>query len=194
VVQKRSVSKISVLVILVATLISLVCYPVVAAPSNSMYADQQAYKDGDVLTVIISENATANQQANTDVSQSNQANVGAGTGILDFINPFGVNESDSSTATGSTSRSGNLSAEVTVQVEKVLENGNLQVKGNKEVMINDEKQKIKLNGIVRPEDITGDNTIESNYIANLNIQYEGQGVIAAKQKPGIIGRILNWVF
>ena len=193
-VQKRSVSKISVLVILVATLISLVCYPVVAAPSNSMYADQQAYKDGDVLTVIISENATANQQANTDVSQSNQANVGAGTGILDFINPFGVNESDSSTATGSTSRSGNLSAEVTVQVEKVLENGNLQVKGNKEVMINDEKQKIKLNGIVRPEDITGDNTIESNYIANLNIQYEGQGVIAAKQKPGIIGRILNWVF
>ncbi len=159
-----------------------------------MYADQQAYKDGDVLTVIISENATANQQANTDVSQSNQANVGAGTGILDFINPFGVNESDSSTATGSTSRSGNLSAEVTVQVEKVLENGNLQVKGNKEVMINDEKQKIKLNGIVRPEDITGDNTIESNYIANLNIQYEGQGVIAAKQKPGIIGRILNWVF
>ncbi|GAB6099473.1 flagellar basal body L-ring protein FlgH [Halanaerocella petrolearia] len=162
--------------------------------SKPMYSTNKAYKAGDILTVIVSENATANQQASTDVSQSNQANAGAGTGILDFINPFGFNESDSSTATGTTSRSGNLSAKVTVEVEKVLDNGNLKIIGKKKININDEEQKIKLHGVIRPGDISPDNTIDSTKIAQLDINYEGQGAVADKQKPGIITRILNWLF
>lgn len=162
--------------------------------SKSMYSDERAYKAGDILTIIVSENATATQQASTDVSQTNQAAVGAGTGILDFINPFAFDESDSSSAAGNTSRSGNLSAKVAVRVVKVLPDGNLKISGMKEIIINDERQKINLSGIIRPEDISAGNTIQSNYIANLDINYEGKGVIANKQKPGIITRILNWFF
>lgn len=192
--QMRSASRLTVLLIVMGALVGLVCTPVVAAPSNSLYADHQAYKSGDVLTVIISENATANQQANTDVSQSNQANAGAGTGILDFIKSFGMNQSDSNSAAGTTSRSGNLSSEVTVQITEVLANGNFKISGIKEITINEEKQKVELTGIVRPEDITSQNTVDSTYVADVDIKYEGKGAIGDKQKPGIISSILDWLF
>ncbi|GAB6137312.1 flagellar basal body L-ring protein FlgH [Halanaerobaculum tunisiense] len=162
--------------------------------TESVYSDNGKYEAGDILTIMIQEDAAANQQASTDVSQSNQANAGAGTGIFDFIDSFGFNESDSSTATGTTSRSGNLSAEVTVEVAEVLDNGNLKITGEKQLTINNEEQQIKLDGIIRPEDITADNSIDSTYVAQLNIDYQGQGAIGDKQQPGMITRVLNYLF
>ncbi|MCK8827772.1 flagellar basal body L-ring protein FlgH [Natroniella acetigena] len=162
--------------------------------NDELFRDNKANQVGDILTVIITEDATATQQASTDASQNNQADVGAGTGIFDFIRSFGFSQSDSSNATGSTSRSGSLSAEITVQIEEELANGNLKISGTRSVKINDETQDIKLTGIVRPEDISPQNTIESNYIANAEIDYEGKGVIGDRQRQGIISRIVAWLF
>ncbi|WP_408955182.1 flagellar basal body L-ring protein FlgH [Natroniella sp. ANB-PHB2] len=162
--------------------------------NNALVRDNKANQVGDILTVIITEDATASQEASTDASQDNQADVGAGTGIFDFIRSFGFNQSDSSNATGSTSRSGSLSAEITVQIEERLDNGNLKISGTRRVKINDETQDIKLTGIVRPEDISPENTIESSYIANAEIDYEGTGVIGDRQRQGVISRIISWLF
>ena len=162
--------------------------------SESMYTDQIALKPGDVLTVNITENSSANQQASTDLSQTNQGNVGAGTGALDFLKSLSYNQSDSNSASGNTSRSGSLNATMTVQVKELLDNGNLKIAGTKEININGEKQKIKLTGIVRPEDVTAENTIQSQYLANVNIKYSGEGIVGDKQDPGILSKIFNWLF
>ncbi|TDX59184.1 flagellar basal body L-ring protein FlgH [Orenia marismortui] len=162
--------------------------------SKSIYSDRSAHQIGDLITIIIEETTSASQQASTDASQSSQVSVGAGSGILDFIKAFGVNESDNNSATGVTSRSGNLSSKVTVEIVDILENGNFKIQGNKEITVNDEQQRVNLTGVIRPEDITAENTVDSTYVANVKINYHGEGSVGDKQKPGIISRILNWLF
>ncbi|MGM0502653.1 MAG: flagellar basal body L-ring protein FlgH [Bacillota bacterium] len=162
--------------------------------SDSMYKDGGSFKKGDIVTVNITENSSANQEASTDLSQNNQGNVEAGTGVLDFLKSLGYEQSDSNSSSGNTSRSGSLSATMTVRVVKVLENGDLKISGTKEVNINGENQQIKLTGLVRPEDISSENTVDSNYLANVNIHYSGEGIVGDKQDPGILSRIFNWLF
>ncbi|OCL25634.1 flagellar biosynthesis protein FlgH [Orenia metallireducens] len=162
--------------------------------SESIFTDDKANQVGDLLTIIIKESTTASQQASTDASQSSQANVGAGSGILNFIKAFGVNQSDTNSATGSTSRSGSLDTKITVQIVEILPNGNFKISGKKHITINSEKQEVEMTGIVRPNDINADNTIDSTYVANVSINYEGKGAIGDKQRPGIINRILDWFF
>lgn len=162
--------------------------------SKSMYADKVAFEKGDILTVNITENSSANQQASTEASQNNQGNVGAGTGILNFIKSLGYNQSNSNSASGNTSRSGNLDATMTVKVVKVLKNGNLKIAGTKEININGEKQKIELEGMVRPQDVKPNNEVASTYLANVNIEYSGRGVVGDKQRQGIISKIFDWLF
>ncbi len=161
---------------------------------DTLYTDKKANQVGDLITIIIQENTTASQQASTDASQSSQASVGAGTGIFDFIKAFGVNESDNSSATGVTSRSGSLNSKLTVTIGEKLPNGNFKISGKKEININEEKQLVELTGIVRPEDITSSNTIDSAYVADVKIDYSGKGVVGNKQKQGIITTILDWIF
>ena len=162
--------------------------------SKSMYADKVAFEKGDILTVNITENSSANQQASTEASQNNQANMGAGTGLLDFIKSLGYNQSNSNSAAGNTSRSGNLNATMTVKVVKVLENGNLKIAGTKEINVNGEKQKIELEGMVRPRDVNPNNKVDSTYLANVNIEYSGRGVVGDKQRQGILTKIFDWLF
>ena len=162
--------------------------------SKSMYADKVAFEKGDILTVNITESSSANQQASTEASQNNQGNVGAGTGILDFIKSLGYNQSNSNSASGNTNRSSNLDATMTVEVVQVLDNGNLKIAGTKEINVNGEKQKIKLEGMVRPEDVTPENTVESTYLANVNIKYSGRGVVGDKQRQGILSKVFDWLF
>jgi flagellar L-ring protein precursor FlgH len=162
--------------------------------SNSLYDGYKASKVGDIVTVIIREESAANQQANTDTEQSNSLEAGPGGGLLDFIKMLQMDQEDSSSASGNTSRSGNLTAQMTVQVEKVLSNGNLRIHGVKEITINGETQKIELSGIIRPEDIDGNNIIDSTKLANGRIKYDGQGPIGDKQRPGLLTRMFNWIF
>jgi len=87
-----------------------------------------------------------------------------------------------------------LEADITVTIEEVLDNGNFKIAGNKNIKINDETQKIKLTGIIRPSDIKADNTIESQLVAEPEIEYEGKGIVGDKQDRGIISRVFNFIF
>jgi flagellar L-ring protein precursor FlgH len=95
---------------------------------------------------------------------------------------------------GSTSRDQSLTATVPSVVTRVYPNGNLFIKGRREVMINNEKALISVAGIIRPEDIGPQNTIISTAIAEAKIEYTGKGILADKQHPGWLIRILAWVW
>ncbi len=162
--------------------------------TGSLYQDQPQYVKGDIIRVIIKEDASAIQSANTNTSQGNSVEAESGMGILDFIKSFGFSYSDSGSADGETKRSGTLEADITTQVTEVFENGNLRITGTKNIKINGEDQKISLSGIIRPKDIELDNTISSKKIADANIEYEGEGPVSDKQKPGLLQRLFNFIF
>lgn len=160
-----------------------------------MYQDTKIeYEVGDVITVIIEEDASAIQSADTNTSQASDINASPGFGFLQFLKAFGFNFSDSDAAEGETSRSGILEADITTRVEDVDKVGNVHVTGNKTIKINGEEQVIKLSGILRPQDIGEDNSVLSEKIADARIEYEGQGPVSEKQRPGLLSKLFNWIF
>jgi len=158
---------------------------------RSFVADPRAIRVGDNLTVIVTEIASVTTTARTttdkDASLSlalkgNSASNSASAALGEDFNGGGRIE-----------RSGKLVAQVTVVVQEVMSNGDLIVKGEQEIEVNDEKQKLELVGRVRREDIRSDNTVQSNRLSEAKIAYTGQGLLAEKQKPGILTRFLSWL-
>ncbi|MGD9949505.1 MAG: flagellar basal body L-ring protein FlgH [Desulfobulbus sp.] len=171
-------------------------------------ADVKARRVGDIVTVIIAEQASASKQASTDTGRS--SNISAG--ISSFfgleqsvveknpnINPSSLISASSDnafTGSGKTTRSENLAATLTTQVVKVYPNGNLKIRGGKSVTVNNENQIIYLTGIVRSYDVTSENTVNSGDILNAQISYTGKGSVSDNQKPGWLMRIFDntWPF
>jgi flagellar L-ring protein precursor FlgH len=164
----------------------------------SMYTDIKAGKIGDLLTVLIVESAVAQNAVATDVKKSSEFNsdIGPGFGSLDFIPLFGASGTtdNKSNNQGQTSRSGQLKAQMTVQVVGVRENGDLVIEGSRVIGINSDKEMLTLTGIVRSEDVAADNIVYSYQIADAQISYRGKGAASNGGKPGWIMRFLNWVF
>jgi flagellar L-ring protein precursor FlgH len=161
--------------------------------SKDLYQDYPDYEMGDIITVVIEEDASAIQSANSDASQGSDYNAESG-GLLDFIPFFDFSYSDSESADGQTQRSGTLEADITTQVVDLRENGNLKIQGKKRVKINGEIQTIILEGVIRPQDINFDNEVSSKRVSNANIEYEGEGVVGDKQDPGLLTRLFNFIF
>ena len=95
---------------------------------------------------------------------------------------------------GSTSRSGDLSAFITCRVTRVLPNGNLNIVGSREVLVNHETQMIILSGVIRPRDINEDNVILSTFVSGAKIAYSGSGIVNDRQRPGWLANLLNSVW
>ena len=162
--------------------------------SADMYEDRKAFKKGDIITVTISENASAIQSANTDSSQSSSVGAGGGTGLMNFLESFGLEYSDEDSADGQTGRQGTFEADITTQIVEIKENGNFKIEGEKKITINEEEQILTLAGVIRPEDISLENNISSRKVAQAEIGYKGKGPIAHKQKQGILSWLLGWIF
>ncbi|MCB2214726.1 flagellar basal body L-ring protein FlgH [Desulfofustis glycolicus] len=174
--------------------------------SGSLFEDHKARAIGDIVTIVISEQARASREAST--TSGRDSNYAAGIpnffGLenhdfvvesnLDMSNMLNANFTNSFQGSGKTERSGDLTASLSAQIIDVYPNGNYKVRGGKEVMVNTEVQIIYLSGIVRPVDITAGNTIDSNKILNARISYTGRGPIADKQEPGWLGRAIDHVW
>jgi flagellar L-ring protein precursor FlgH len=158
---------------------------------QSLVSDRRAYKAGDALTVQVFENSSAQSTADTTTKKNGAIALGLQTPSLNKA--AGAQLSDDFAGTGKTQRSGRLLAQFTVIVQGVDANGLLLVKGQQVIDVNDEKQEIKLEGRVRPVDITDGNTILSTRIADAKISYMGDGVLGEHQKPGLLTRILSWL-
>jgi len=184
--------------------------------ASLLYEDSRARRVGDIVMVHVVETSKGKHKADTTAGKDSSIQLGVenyfGHGNFNAF-PFGIPNMGMSgatgttplvkagsksglTATGETKRESNLKAVVGVRVVKVLPNGIMQVEGAREMRINEETQILVVRGLIRPQDIQPDNTITSNYLANAKIEYFGQGVLADKQRPGWLTRILDniWPF
>jgi flagellar L-ring protein FlgH len=171
-------------------------------------ADVKARRVGDIVTVIIKEQAKASKQATTDTQRDSSISAGISSffGLEQSVaeknsnlNPASLIEANAGnqfSGSGKTTRSEDLVATLTTQVVEVYPNGNLKIRGGKSVTVNNENQIIYLTGIVRLYDVTASNTVDSGNILNAQISYTGKGSISDKQKPGWMMRIFDntWPF
>lgn len=157
---------------------------------RSLFADRKAFRAGDMLTVLVTEAASASATARTraDKEESvfgriNQPDERPWNIDLSFGNDF--------EGGGQIQRTGQLLAKLAVVVQGVDAQGNLSISGDQEIRVNNEEQRIALSGTVRPEDIGPDNTIASWRIANARIDFKGKGVLARKQSPGLLTKLFD---
>lgn len=183
------------------------------APLADLYATTRAQRVGDILIVKVVESSTATNQAATKTERESDITAGLQnffnlekwypanyvSSRWPYLNPFGSvaakmeNQFD---ASGTTKRSGNLAATITVRVIEVLPGGQLKIAGSREVMVNNERQYITLSGMVRSQDVAWDNSILSTSIADARISYSGVGVVNDRQRPGWAMRLFDllWPF
>lgn len=177
--------------------------------SNMLFVDSKARNIGDIVTVLISENSSATKKATTDTSKDSSAEL-ATTGLFGLPSHFGLtnlfglgksfnpslNSSNKNKfkGAGTTTREDKFTATLAAIIIETLPNGNLKIKGKRKVSLNQENQILTLDGIIRPEDISFDNTIDSKLIANAKISYSGSGVLSEKQRVGWGIRVLDWVW
>jgi flagellar L-ring protein precursor FlgH len=171
-----------------------------AAPAESLYnpakyqsltSDHRAHEVGDALTVVVVEAATAESKA--DTSSGSGFSVDGGLTDAAGLSRAGVSIDTDSTGSGKTTRTGSVTAQLSVQVERKLDSGNLFVRGAQLITINGEQQRINLEGIVRPIDIAADNSVLSTRLMDAKIEYAGQGWVARNQQPGLFARLLRFI-
>lgn len=182
------------------------------ASSVGLTEDGKARRVGDIVTIVITETASASKEAKTATGRASSMSAGIpafmgleGAGIL--LNNLGGKEANLSKlidasasskfdGSGSTSRKETLTATITAKVIEVLPNTNLRIEGRRNVKVNNEDQIVTVQGVIRQRDITSENTINSIYVADAQISYSGEGIISDRQKPGWLMNIVDklWPF
>jgi flagellar L-ring protein precursor FlgH len=170
--------------------------------SRAFFKDQRAHQIGDILTVKVNITDKANIANETQRSRSNTED----SGVTDFLGsktikpgitpilPGRILTADSTSASdgkGSVNRQEALQTNVAGVVTQVLPNGNLVIEGRQEIRVNFEIRELIVAGVVRPEDIESDNTIDSSKIAQARIAYGGRGQITDVQQPRYGQQVLD---
>jgi len=164
--------------------------------ANYLFSDVKARYPGDLITIVVSEDASGSKDAETATKTKTTVTAS----IAEFfgfpqqlqkhqpnVNPAALIASDTDRewdGQGTTNRHGKLSALMSAQVTEVAPNGNLWVEGEKIVSVNHEDQHLVIGGWVRPEDVDAQNQVLSSRVALGRIDYYGIGVIGMKQRPG----------
>ncbi|RDU57861.1 flagellar basal body L-ring protein FlgH [Helicobacter sp. MIT 99-5507] len=163
-----------------------------------MFADRRAMRVNDILLVKVNEssNATFSTQKTYNGTQGGELNApivnytGNNAEIAQNIQDFKDGSSFNMTlgagnsnfnSGGSQNRDENVNLEITARVIKVLSNGNYYIEGTRQIMIDGEKKVILISGVIRPYDISSDNSIESKFISELKLNYTSEGDISNKR-------------
>jgi flagellar L-ring protein precursor FlgH len=163
--------------------------------SIALFEDLKARRIGDTLTIRLAERTQASKSASTDATKETSVDTGnpiilGGTVTAnddDILN----NEWETTQefdGSGSSSQSNRLDGNITVTVADVLPNGNLYVRGEKWLTLNQGEEYVQIAGIVRPADIGADNSVPSFKVADARITYSGNGVIPDANRPGVLAR------
>jgi len=156
-----------------------------------LFEDHTARRVGDILTVKLNEDTKAKKKADLDASKSTSTSVTAPN--IMGMDPSMIFGSDLSATLasehefegeGEANQSNSLTGDISVTVVAVFPNGNLRIRGEKRVTLNDGSEYIRLSGIVRPVDIDASNTIPSAKVADATIMYTGDGSVADSSKMG----------
>jgi len=186
-----------------------------------LYYDKKARGLGDVVTVFLVENLSAEGIANTKTASSSTlgATLSSEIGFTALVHKlakvfFGVlgvtvppdkapgqdtnilttDTSNDYDGKGETRRSGKFSGTVTCRVVEALPGDLLHIYGRREIIVNHELQMVTIEGVVRKQDISIDNTVPSTLLADARLTYDGLGTVDDKQRPALIGRLFDWVY
>lgn len=169
-----------------------------AAQATSLYqpATYQAFTSdlrprrvGDLITVMVYENASASSSANT--SAGRDAGVGLDVRLPGKSHGAGIKADNQLDGRGRTAREGRVLAQITVAIKEITEQGDLVIVGEQLLEVNNEKQQIRVEGRVRPQDVSDANVVQSTRIAGAKISYAGQGDLADMQRPAWWQRFLT---
>jgi flagellar L-ring protein FlgH len=174
--------------------------------NNLICSAKKARYTNDIVTIIVSETAAGGNKASTNTSKDTSTSA-AITSLLGVENAIigsnanmngkiglGGTSNNSLKGSGDTSRNSTLEARISARVLKVLDNGNMLIEGKRHLTVNAEDQFIIISGVVRPEDVTAENTVVSQYISDARIVYTGDGVINDKMRPGWLTRVVDWAW
>lgn len=184
------------------------------ATYRNAFQDLRAHKIGDLITVNIVETSKANKKATTKTGRESSIHAGISNALgwenkikqLTSLGKSNVRDAFNNEAmfkaslendfdgSGETTRNESMTASITARVIEVSPNGNLFIKGSRKVKVNNEAQYITLTGLVRPADVSPDNTVLSSYIAEAAIEYTGSGPVSDKQRPGWLMRAADFVW
>ncbi|KGB99322.1 flagellar basal body L-ring protein FlgH [Burkholderia cepacia] len=159
---------------------------------QSLTGDRRASRTGDIVTILVYENSSASNTADTSTNANFSVNSKVST-LFAGNNQAQVGAGDTYGGRGQIQRTGRLLAQISATVTETLPNGDLIVTGDQNIDVNGEKTKIRLQGRVRPVDIAANNTVQSNRLADAKIDYVGDGFITDRSKPGLIPRFLAWL-
>ncbi len=166
--------------------------------SMNLFGDLRASRVGDILTINLVESTNATKSSTTSTSKSTDVSVANPTVFgrpvtRDGIPLFGgsVDSDQSFEGEGGATQSNRLEGSVTVTVIERLPNGNLYVRGEKWLTLNQGKEYVRLSGIVRPVDILSDNSVSSEKVANARIEYAGKGALADANRMNWLARFFN---
>lgn len=161
--------------------------------SNTFFRDQRAARVGDILKVVMDLNDRGRLENTTELTRESAENVGVDALFgLEKIIPghqagasglLGINSNSDTTGEGEIERREQVQTQFAATVTQVLPNGNLVIDGRQEIRINDEIRAISVQGVVRPQDIASNNTIDYSQIAEARISYGGRGFLSDAQTP-----------
>jgi flagellar L-ring protein precursor FlgH len=163
-----------------------------------LFENTVAHRVGDVLTITLQEQTNASKSATTTTKKTTTEAMAAptllgapltihGTNILNN----NLNDATSFDGEGASAQSNVLTGSISVTVTKRLVNGNLLVRGQKWITINQGREYVRIQGIVRPVDIGPDNTVPSTMVADAIIAYGGQGTLADANTKGWLARFFD---
>jgi flagellar L-ring protein precursor FlgH len=163
----------------------------VGRQSDSWFGKGRNFQVGDVITVLLNEstqaartqNANVSRESSNDVAPKGLQNYGTGLGgLMGGLNMLGGKINNK--GTGAADQQASLSGSVAVSVVEVMPNGNLVLRGEKQLALTEGTEIIQVAGIIRPEDVAPNNTVQSRRLANAQIAYRGTGDLANAARAG----------
>ena len=168
----------------------------------SLTTDYKARMAGDLITILVVHDLTSSNTGDVGTDRSFKASSGVDslparlktTGVA---NLFGLHSAETLAGKGQATSSSKLRTALSGRVVAVLPSGNLVIEAERSIVMNNERQNIVLRGVVRPGDVSSDNTVVSNTLGNLELEIKGKGVVSDGTRPPhsilrFILRILNF--
>ena len=164
----------------------------------ALFENPIAHHIGDIVTIVLNEQTQAQKTSSTNTNKATSVALPGMTLLGKALTVHGVPITSNSIADttkfageGDSAQSNSLQGYVTVTVQKVLPNGNLYVKGQKWIGINQGQEYVIMSGVIRPIDLASDNSIPSSQVANAKISYGGKGALADANAQGWLSRFFN---
>lgn len=175
-----------------------------AGGAEYLYDDNRATRVGDIVMVVVSETTSAKNKATTTATREGTTDISAsampGAGLGGIVTrplgltagaQFNTTNKNDFTGSGETKRDSYFTTTVATRIVRMLPGRVMQVEGARQIRVNDENQILVVRGLVRQRDIASDNTVPSSNLAQAQIEVYGEGIVADKQKPGWLARILD---